>query len=333
MTGTGALLDEIPPSLSARKSEVDPNEQRLLLVSYRSRQAQLPSHAETKIQDQSFENSSRISSGPLTFQSKLLHLDGNDARDGYSSIHTPARPEAIFWKAGDIGCWEAPGRMTGYIITLDVALKLFGTYAPSRLSSACSCILTATPSPTTVITTIFATVTANTATSTTSSTCSVATPVVKNGGFESGSLAPWTLTNVIPSLPDYDQYLSVEVTKPGYGGSQYAFTVNDQAASSYVEIDIEQTLTLCPSRDYNFAAKFYMTDAHDGPQTYVQAFINGQRIASSTAADASGPPIVWKSLAGRFTATSSTVTLKVNFVATDYLGVQWGVDDVVVTPA
>ncbi|KAL8700871.1 MAG: hypothetical protein Q9201_005217 [Fulgogasparrea decipioides] len=208
-----------------------------------------------------------------------------------------------------------------------------GTYAPSRLSSACSCILTATPSPTTVITTIVATVTASTATTTTSSTCSAATPVVKNGGFESGSLAPWTLTNVIPPLPDYDQYLSVGVTKPGYGDSQYAFTVNNQAASSYVEIDIEQTLTLCSGRDYNFAAKFYMSDAHDGPQTYVQAFINGQRIASSTAADASGPPIVWRSLSGRFTATSDTATLKVNFVATDYLGVQWGVDDVVVTPA
>ncbi|KAI4202785.1 MAG: hypothetical protein LQ350_002283 [Teloschistes chrysophthalmus] len=203
-----------------------------------------------------------------------------------------------------------------------------GTFAPSRLSSACSCILTATPFPKTV-----ATITTTVIEPTTiPSTCSIATPIVENGGFESGSLAPWSLTKVSPPLPDNAPYLTVGVTKQGYGGSQYAFTATDKAASSHVEIDIAQTLTLCPG-DYKFAAKFYMTDAHDGPQTFVQAFINDKAIATGTAADASGPDIFWKPLTGIFTATSNTVTLKVVFSATDYLGVQWAVDDVVIALA
>ncbi|KAL8685230.1 MAG: hypothetical protein Q9218_007890 [Villophora microphyllina] len=136
----------------------------------------------------------------------------------------------------------------------------------------------------------------------------------------------------VKHLNTYGQYLAVGVTKDGYGGSTYAFTVTDSAASSYVEVDITQTLTLCPNRDYNFAAEFFETDAMDGPQTYVQAFINGQRIATSTAADAHTPK-VYEPLSGRFTATSDTVTLTIKFIATDYLGVTWGLDDVVVTPA
>ncbi|KAI4204113.1 MAG: hypothetical protein LQ348_001318 [Seirophora lacunosa] len=206
------------------------------------------------------------------------------------------------------------------------------TYPPSRLSSACSCILTATRSPTTIVTTVVATVTATTAT-TSPTGCSVATPIVKNGGFESGSLAPWALTQVIPPLPDYEAYLTLGVSSPGFGGSQYAFRANDQVASSYVEINIEQSLTVCAGTKYNFAAKFYITDARQGPQTFVEAFVDDTLIAINKASDAVGPPIVWKTLTGSFTASSNKAQLRIAFIATDYLGVEWAVDDVVVTPA
>ncbi|CAO1600773.1 MAG: hypothetical protein LQ349_000360 [Xanthoria aureola] len=201
------------------------------------------------------------------------------------------------------------------------------TYPPSRLSSACSCILTATPPATTVQTTVTATVEP-------SGSCSAPTSVVKNGDFETGSLAPWELTEVTPPLPDYEEYLSVGVTSPGYGGSKNAFTVNDSAASSYVEVDLsQQNLTVCAGSKYQFAAQFYMTDAHavPSPQTYVLVYVDGNLIASSKASDARGPPIVWLPLSGQFTAASETASLTVKFIATDYLGVQWGLDNVVVT--
>ncbi|KAL8809163.1 MAG: hypothetical protein Q9223_001920 [Gallowayella weberi] len=205
-------------------------------------------------------------------------------------------------------------------------------YPSSRLSSACSCILTAKPTPTTVYTTT-KTTTKTVATSSSTSSCSVPTPIVKNGGFESGQ-APWTVTNVNPPYdPNYD-YEFFNVTSPGYN-SAHAYTVTDNLASSYFELDLAQTLTLCPGAKYNFAARFYMTDSKNIPtkETYLTFYVDDVRVAGSVFADGVGPPIVWKPLSGSFTAKGSSAVLKVAFVATNYVVVTWGIDDVVVTPA
>ncbi|KAI4245402.1 MAG: hypothetical protein L6R40_002462 [Gallowayella cf. fulva] len=211
-------------------------------------------------------------------------------------------------------------------------------FPPSRLSSACSCILTAAPSPITTATTVVATVTV-----TNPSTCSVATPIVKNDDFESGTLAPWTLA----PYRDYDpQYLTYGVSGPGYAGSKYAVIANDRNADSYVELDLQQSLTVCPGAKYQFAAKFYITDPGDQPskkkhkrqvkpnkQVYVYAYVDGTFITGNKDSDPAGPPIVWRTLTGTFTPASNKVQLRISFVATDFLGVEWGVDNVVVTSA
>lgn len=210
-------------------------------------------------------------------------------------------------------------------------------YPASRLSSACSCILSTTPSPIVVVTTVVATVT-----TTKPSTCSVATPIVKNGDFEAGSLAPWSLTFVTPPLPEYSQYLSYGVKGPGFGGSKYALIANDNAASSYNELDFEQTLTVCPNAKYRFTAKYYLTDPGDqsskhkrqaSKQVYVYVYIDDKLIAANLNSDPAGPPIVWRTFTTTFTTTSNMAQLKVAFVATDFLGVEWGLDNVVVSPA
>ena len=163
--------------------------------------------------------------------------------------------------------------------------------------------------------------------------CSVPTPIVKNGGFESG-LAPWTVATVIPPYPEYAQYESFGVKAPGYNSAN-AFTVEDDAASSYFELDLTQTITLCPGQKYKFSAEFYMTDSHDTPtkQTYLTFFVDSTQVAASKFSDGRGPPIVWTPLSGTFTAGGSSATLKAVFQATDYLGVTWGIDNVVITPA
>lgn len=199
------------------------------------------------------------------------------------------------------------------------------TYSPALLSSACSCILTANPTPTTVYNPT-STVTEYPA------GCTNPATIVQNGDFEAG-LAPWTVSNIEPPLPEFAQYESYSVQAPGYDSAN-AFAVNDSVASSYFELDLDQTLTLCAGQKYNVKAQFYMTDSHDIPkQTYVEVFVDGTQIAMSTFADAAGPPIVWKSLAGSFTAASASPNLTFKFAATDYLGVTWGLDEVVVTPA
>ncbi|KAL9046738.1 MAG: hypothetical protein Q9214_000503 [Letrouitia sp. 1 TL-2023] len=169
--------------------------------------------------------------------------------------------------------------------------------------------------------------------STAAAKCKNPATIVPNGNFETGALAPWQLLTVIPPLDDYvAQYLQLGVDKPGYK-SAYKFSVNDTLASSYVEVDIGQNVTLCQGQKYKLSAEFYMTDAHDGPQTYVELWIDGTRVAVSKASDAKGPPVVWTPLSGTFTASAKSQQVRVRFVATDYLGVQWGVDNVVVKPA
>ncbi|KAL8842939.1 MAG: hypothetical protein Q9170_000344 [Blastenia crenularia] len=206
-------------------------------------------------------------------------------------------------------------------------------FPASRLSSACSCILTATISPTTTATTIVTTVT-----TTKPSVCSVATPIVKNGDFETGFLAPWTLTQVMPSLEQYSQYLSYGVKGPGYGGSRYALIAKDELASSYVEFDFEQTLTVCPGAKYSFSANYYLTDPGPGStpaskEVYVESFVDGNLIAMNKNSDPAGPPTVWRKFTGAFTAASGKAQLKIEFVATNFVVVEWGLDHVVVTPA
>ncbi|KAL8837774.1 MAG: hypothetical protein Q9170_002392 [Blastenia crenularia] len=264
------------------------------------------------------------------------------------------------------------------------ALAATTQFPASRLSSACSCILTAKPSMTTVYSTtatVFITTTStsssittstpttstssstssesttSSSTSTTSSTSSTittssttdsssststtsstttsaacgATPIVKNGDFETGALAPWTIASVYPGRED-SQYYNYGVTKNG-DSSVYAFTVTDNAASSYFNLQLAQTLSVCPGQTYNFAARYFMTDAHDGPQTFVTISVDGKQIAASKITDAHTPPR-YVSLSGSFTTgAGGEASLVIGFVATDYLGVQWGIDNMVVTPA
>ena len=206
------------------------------------------------------------------------------------------------------------------------------TYPASRLSSACSCILTAQPTPTTVYTSTVTQTATTTTTVNAPAGCTNPATIVKNGDFENG-LAPWTVANVIPPYPDYSQYESFGVKSPGYNSAN-AFTVSDQAASSYFELDLTQTIPLCAGQKYNFTAEFYMTDSHDTPkQTYLTFYVDNTRVAASQVSDGKGPPIVWTPLSGSFTAGGSSATLKASFVATDYLGVTWGIDNVVITPA
>ena len=130
---------------------------------------------------------------------------------------------------------------------------------------------------------------------------------------------------------EVSQYYSYGVTNQG-DNSVYAFTVTDNAASSYFSLELDQTLTLCPGQTYKFAARFFITDAHDGPQTFLKFAIDDAIIAMSKSADAHTPRR-YVSLSGSFSAKGSTATMKAMFIATDYLGVEWGIDNVVITPA
>ncbi|MCJ1372877.1 hypothetical protein MMC20_004103 [Loxospora ochrophaea] len=210
------------------------------------------------------------------------------------------------------------------------------TTTPTTTSTTTTTSTSSTSTSTTATTpTTTSTITTSTTTTTTTPTptptgCSNPATIVQNGGFESGSLAPWTILNVYPGAYDA-AYYSYGVRAPGYQ-STYAFNVDDEAADSYFDVDLGQTISLCAGQKYNFAAEYYMTDAQDGPQTDVEVYIDGTLIAQSNINDAH-TPISWKPLTGSFTASNPNPQLKISFIATDYLEVQWGIDNVVITPA
>ena len=131
--------------------------------------------------------------------------------------------------------------------------------------------------------------------------------------------------------PTASEYYSYGVRKNG-DASTFGFFVKDDAADSYFVVGLGQTLNVVPGTKYNLSARYYMTDAQDGPQTFVTILMDGTRIATSNIRDAHTPPR-YVTLTGSFTAKAGTAALEVDFTATDYLGVEWGLDNVVVTPA
>ena len=159
--------------------------------------------------------------------------------------------------------------------------------------------------------------------------CSVPTPIVKNGDFENGQ-APWVVASVRPPYDEYySHYESFNVSVPGYQSS-YAYTVTDFLATSFFQLDLAQSITLCPGQEYNFAAQFYILDQQITPnETALTFFVDDFTVA--TTRESNG--LVWTPLSGNFTAGGSTATLTASFVAYNIENVRWGIDDVVITPA
>ena len=127
---------------------------------------------------------------------------------------------------------------------------------------------------------------------------------------------------------------------PGYGGSKYALIATNKGADNYVELDYGQSLTVCPGAKYNFAAKFYITDPGNGgpfdprnKEVHVVAYVDDVLIAQNTDDAPAGPPIVWLPLTGTFTATSNKAQLRIQFSVQNQFAVEFGLDNVVVTPA
>ncbi|CAO1596942.1 hypothetical protein XANCAGTX0491_000769 [Xanthoria calcicola] len=204
-------------------------------------------------------------------------------------------------------------------------------FPPPRLSSACSCILTTIPEPTTIYTST-KTIAQSTTKTSSSASCTHAAPIIQNGDFETGSLSPWTILSRDPDPRYYEQMFSYNVTSPG-DNSAYAFTMTDIAATTYVAVEIGQTISLCPNRSYQLSAQVFITDGGYTPRKdqYAELFVDDLRVAVSGESYPQGPPVVWKLLGGKFTSSAEggAAVVKVRLVATNLMAARWGVDGVV----
>ncbi|KAL8798188.1 MAG: hypothetical protein Q9182_006880 [Xanthomendoza sp. 2 TL-2023] len=164
--------------------------------------------------------------------------------------------------------------------------------------------------------------------------CKDAKVIVANGDFETGSLAPWMVLSSTPDPKYYLEYFSFNVTSPGLI-SEYAFTMTDFSATTFVQVSIGQTVPVCPGQKYELSAVVAITDGHNlGPtkEQYMEISVDGFTIVSVPESYIQGPPFIWISLSGTFTAKTWTAVVMVTFTATNILTAQWGVDNVIITP-
>lgn len=164
--------------------------------------------------------------------------------------------------------------------------------------------------------------------------CVDAKPIVANGNFETGSLAPWLVLFSAPNLLDAAGAFSYNVTSPGYI-SKYAFTMTDKLASPFVEVDIGQIeVPVCVGRKYKLSAKVFITDGGKVARKdqLLQLYVDNALVAQAPEGYIKGPLVAWRSLEGTFTAMAATVTVQVTFRITKLVDARWGVDDVVITP-
>ncbi|MCJ1318709.1 hypothetical protein MMC15_004039 [Xylographa vitiligo] len=210
----------------------------------------------------------------------------------------------------------------------------FSTNWPSAsVNSACSCLLTASPPAKTITAaTVTATVTDVLATvyvtPTVTDTCASAafTAPLVNGGFESGSLAPWSFI-------------------PGDGGSGgighgtyegnyvlYANNFDAQTPNSAVEAQLEQDLTLCPGTLYNIglATYFEQAGANSGGST-IALWLGQNQIYSIDSSVA--PAATWVAWQNQFYAQAPGEVLSITFTTSDGQSENALIDAIFVTPA
>ena len=125
-------------------------------------------------------------------------------------------------------------------------------------------IVSLVPAPA-LLSSLLATSTVSTAATAATSACNTASPVIQNGGFESGSLSPWVATGTV------DSQSSGSVVSGGssyfagsgssYSGGNYAFSANLQTPNSpygngAVTQTLTQTLNTCPGTYYTITADY-----------------------------------------------------------------------------
>lgn len=122
------------------------------------------------------------------------------------------------------------------------------------------------------------------------------------------------------------------MTSPGYK-THYAFTVTDKSAAQFVEVDIGQIeVPVCPGRKYKISAQIFITGPTNTDQL-LQLYADQKLVAQAPEAYIQRRPFAWRQLSGTFMASSTTVPIQVTFRTTKLVDGQWGVDNVIVTPA
>lgn len=140
--------------------------------------------------------------------------------------------------------------------------------------------------------------------------------VIQNGGFETGNLAPWTVTNRVGQVV-------AGTASPGSpdAGGNYAFNGYLQLPTSpyagHVGLALQQTMSTCAGTNYSISVDYQFTQApfYSTPLTLTLDFAGRQGAVIS--ADTSHTPLqTWQTLTATFQAVSNADWLQISMSAT-----------------
>ncbi len=158
-----------------------------------------------------------------------------------------------------------------------------------------------------LLSSLLATSTVSTAATAVTSACNTASPVIQNGGFESGSLSPWVATGTVGSssgsvISGGSSYFAGSGSS--YSGGNYAFSANLQTPTSpygngAVTQILKQALNTCPGTTYTITADYNFEYIYPGGTCSIT--LQGSLVVKS-------PPSatkVWQRLTSGFVATTN----------------------------
>ena len=177
----------------------------------------------------------------------------------------------------------------------------------AHMSSACSCIITAVPSPTTIDLITRTTVQIVTKTA----VCEDTLPALSIlNDFENGNVANWKLL----SFPSGSWQFNA--SSPGYQ-SNFALTVTTYGPYELGDFVIGQTIPTCPDAPYYIGAKVFLSDNKtlSGKYPVLQIFADDKQLELGNLPDIriAGPPREWTPFFAVFTAKRSKTTIKIRF--------------------
>ncbi len=156
-----------------------------------------------------------------------------------------------------------------------------------------------------LLSSLLATTTASTAATAATSACNTASPVIQNGGFESGSLSPWVATGTVGSssgsvVSGGSSYFAGSGSS--YSGGNYAFSANLQTPNSpygngAVTQILKQTLNTCPGTTYTITADYNFVSIGGTCSVTLQGSLVVKSPPSATG--------VWQRMTSTFVATTT----------------------------
>lgn len=154
--------------------------------------------------------------------------------------------------------------------------------------------------------------------------------VIKNGGFETNSISPWSVTGFIGAS-------TYALTSPGStnNGGQYAFTAilyPGPYSNGASGVTLSQTMHTCAGKNYSILADYKFDQSVNNYCSIAIKYPFKTTQGSVTTGSNIGPAGVWQTTGSTFQAVSSADVFYVVFTCSNGANDKISVDNVKIVP-